>query len=155
MDDVSQLQMEAHPLVVVMDTKAILSKLHPLFSVENNLDFAMTQITEVISDRLTSDRRLGKASGGIYDELYDMLAHSDPNFSRVMLLEPMISFEQAALDLKFECERLGLYVQNRYLPYRYDKILPDQSLVLRRMVDFDDFSEEFLTTFEDKTLKMS
>lgn len=60
---------------------------------------------------------------------------------RPQLFEPMISFEQTALSIQREVEALQLYVLGRFMPYRYETTLPDNSVVLQLIGSWCDFMD--------------
>jgi hypothetical protein len=101
-------------------------------------ELVVSKILDALNDEVTSNIKIAKIADEIYDGL--VLGSRGP-VNRVAYLDKMVGLEQAGLDLRDVLRASGCYVQNRWMPYLYETILSDYSLLLvlpRSLEEFHD-----------------
>lgn len=79
--------------------------------------------------------------------VYEQLPDGTPNIpstslSRIQLCDKLMVFEQAARDVHKSVSGLRLYVYRHYFPYQYETTLLDDSVAVRLIESWDEFSHK-------------
>jgi hypothetical protein len=124
------------PSKVIIPASAPVKHISLVFGTDNEL--IICKILEALSDGVTSNIRIAKIADEVYDGL--SIGTRGPK-NRVAYLDKVVSLEQARLDIKDILKVNGCYVESRWMPYLYETILPDYSLLLTLPKSFDEFCD--------------
>lgn len=137
------------PETVVIDVSRPIRTIYALFSASP--EFILDQIVEACSCKTTAYRDIANMTRHLHTDLSQteediraMQRESGKNnnvwpYPAVSLIDKMITIEQSALDIFHQFDLFKLYVAGGYLPYRYEHVYGDGSLVLRKYQDSDEF----------------
>lgn len=73
--------------------------------------------------------------------------------ARLSVINDMITFEQAALDIAQKFEQLKLYRFNRFLPYLYETTLNPRAVLLTKIDNYELLAEQIPTLGSDPYLE--
>lgn len=134
--DFYQTYLHYLPKQVIIPTNQPIKRITLTFGTDNEL--IVSKILEALSDKVTSSIKISKLAGEIYDGL--SLGNRGP-VNRVAYLDKMVGLEQTSLDLRDVLETSGCYIENRWMPYLYETILPDYSLLLTLPRSLEEFHD--------------
>lgn len=125
------------PDIIVVACSKPVATLRSLFG--SDTEFVLSKIVEACTDKVSSNIRLANLAGTIYSGL----AHSKPA-GRVTMMESMVTLEQCSLDIRDSIFSYGCYINNRWLPYTFEKLLPDCSVLLQKPQSYEEFVDEIM-----------
>jgi hypothetical protein len=131
-----QAYIQSLPSKVIIPTSVPIKQISLIFGSDSEL--VVSKILNALSDKITSSIKISRIAGEIYDGL-SMGVRGPKN--RVAYLDKMIGLEQASLDISDILKANGCYIQDRWMPYLYETILPDYSLLLILPRDVEEFSD--------------
>lgn len=131
-----ETHVQSLPSKVIIPTSTPIKQISLIFGSDSEL--VVSKILDALSDRITSNVKISKIAGEIYDGL--SMGVRGP-IDRVAYLDKMIGLEQASLDVSDILKNNGCYIQDRWMPYLYETILPDYSLLLILPRSLDEYHD--------------
>ncbi len=147
------------PTAVIIDLSEPVRKIGSVFKPDpRNLigpEYVIDRAIEACRVRTTAHRDIGLFSTRLLKDLRDLKERrnlSVQEFKRISgneegewpypstdLMDMMVTIEQATLDIFDILQAYKMYVSNRYLPYRYETMMPDGTVILKRCQTLEEF----------------
>lgn len=124
------------PANIIVPTSVPIKNISLIFGSDSEL--VVSKILDALADNLTANIKVSRIAGEIYDSL--TLGSRGP-INRVAYLDKMVGLEQAAFDLSDILRANGCYVNGRWMPYLYETMLPDFSLLLTLPKNFEEYCD--------------
>lgn len=134
--DIYYTHIQKLPPQVIVPSHNPVKRISLIFGEDSEL--IVTKILEAISDRVISSIRMSKITGELYDELSLGTLNAG---NRVSYLDKMVELEQAGLDIHDVLKSSGCYIQDRWMPYLLETILPDFSMLLTLPSSLEEFCD--------------
>lgn len=101
-----------------------------------SIEFVLNEMIDAIGDRIMAPQRLNRTMRHLGPVIADV-----PVTHHHGLIDRMVAIEQAALDISDYLNEMKLYLYGRYLPYQFETLMNDGSILLKRVRDYQEFSD--------------
>jgi len=122
------------PVHVVIGVRKPVLRLSTMF--EYSIEHLLDGIIEAVADKNTVSHNLNHLSKRLMG-----LVKDTPNFEEFGYIDRMVALEQCALDIAQYLDDYRLYLYGRYLPYRFETLMVNGSILLMRVQNYDEFCE--------------
>lgn len=149
-------ELDTYPEVVVIDISKPVNRIRSMFQEQVSPEFIVDQAIEACTSRGSFERDVRHFSNRLLKDLNDWdeqvecetmkfrpYGNRAPNVNN---FDTVIAVEQATLDLFDKFKEYKLYGRSGFMPYHFDHILSDGSVMLRKCGSAEEFFDRVAYT---------